>query len=268
LQHPMATMRILYINPVGTKVMDAAMLRELRGAAAKGTEVDLVSMQRGPQHVEYHYYESLVLADVLHKVKEAENDGYDAAVLGCFYDLGLQESRELSERMVVTAPAESAMLLACSLGYKFSIIVGRRKWIPQMHDTAVRYGLKDRLASFRTIDMGVLEFQRDHAKTSRAQIDEGRKAIELDGAEVLILGCTAEFGFWQKLQKELGVPVLDPVITPLKYAEHLVTLRDSYGWSHSKVGSYESPPLREIRGWRLGEQYGTDVWEQTGKRRG
>jgi allantoin racemase len=263
---PNCPTRILYINPVGTKVMDAAMLRELRAAAAKGTEVDLVSLERGPEHVEYHYYESLVLADVLHKVKEAENDGYDAAVLGCFYDLGLQESRELSEHMVITAPAESAMLLACSLGYRFSIIVGRRKWIPQMHDTAVRYGLKDRLASFRAVNMGVLDFQKDHAKTSRAQIEEGRKAVELDGAEVIILGCTAEFGFWRKLQKELGVPVLDPIITPLKYAEHLVTLRDLYGWSHSKAGSYESPPLREIQAWKLGEKYGTDVWEQTGQR--
>jgi len=252
--------RILYINPVGTKVNDAPMLRELRGAAAKGTNVDLVSLQRGPWHVEYHYYESLVLADVLHEVKKAEDEGYDAVVIGCFYDLGLQEAREISERTVITAPAESAMLLACSLGYKFSVIVGRRKWIPQMTDTVAKYGLKDRLASFRVINMGVLDFQRDPSKTSRAQIEEGRKAVGIDGAEVLILGCTVEFGFWNLLQKKLGVPVLDPVITPLKYAEYLVTLRDGYGWSHSKIGSYKSPPLTEILAWDLGRQYGTNVW--------
>lgn len=261
-------MRILYINPVGTSVNDASMIRELRESVAKGTEVDLVSLQRGPWHVEYHYYESLVLADVLHKVKEAENDGYDAVVLGCFYDLGLQEAREMSERTVITGPAESAMLLACSLGYKFSIIVGRRKWIPQMTDNIVKYGLKDRFASFRVIDMGVLDFQRNPSRTSRAQIEEGRKAVELDGAEVLILGCTAEFGFWNLLQKKLGVPVLDPVITPLKYAEYLVTLRNSFGWSHSKIGSYKSPPLKEILTWELGNQYKTNVWERSRQRGG
>lgn len=261
-------MRILYINPVGTSVNDASMIRELRESVAKGTEVDLVSLQRGPWHVEYYYYESLVLADVLHKVKEAENDGYDAVVLGCFYDLGLQEAREMSERTVITGPAESAMLLACSLGYKFSIIVGRRKWIPQMTDNIVKYGLKDRFASFRVIDMGVLDFQRNPSRTSRAQIEEGRKAVELDGAEVLILGCTAEFGFWNLLQKKLGVPVLDPVITPLKYAEYLVTLRNSFGWSHSKIGSYKSPPLKEILTWELGNQYKTNVWERSRQRGG
>jgi allantoin racemase len=260
-------MRILYINPVGTKENDASMIRELKGSAAKGTEVDLVSLKRGPWHVEYHYYESLVLADVLHKVKEAENRGYDAVVLGCFYDLGLQEAREISERMVITAPAESAMLLACSLGYKFSIIVGRKKWIPQMTDNVIKYGLKDRLASFRVINMGVLDFQKNLSKTSRAQIKEGREAVEVDGAEVLILGCTVEFGFWKTLQKKLGVPVLDPVTTPLKYAEYLVTLRDGFGWSHSKVGSYKPPPLKEISAWKLGRQYGTDVWERARLRR-
>jgi len=259
-------MRILYINPVGMTENDTSIARELRKSAAKGTRVDLVSLQRGPWHVEYHYYESLVLADMLHKVKEAENGGYDAVVLGCFYDLGLQEAREISERTIITAPAESAMLLACSLGYKFSVIVGRRKWIPQMMDTVVKYGLKDRLASFRVINMGVLDFQRNPSRTSRAQIEEGREAVEDDGAEVLILGCTVEFGFWNTLQRKLGVPVLDPVIVPLKYAEYLVNLRDSYGWSHSKVGSYKSPPLKEIRAWKLGKQYGTDVWEGTRKR--
>lgn len=260
-------MRILYINPVGTKVNDASMFRELRGAAAKGTKVDLVSLERGPWHIEYHYYESLVITDVLHKVKEAENRKYDAVVLGCFYDLGLQEARELATRTVITAPAESAMLLACSLGYKFSIIVGRKKWIPQMMDNVVKCGLKDRLASFRVIDMGVLDFQRNPSKTSAAQIREGRMAVEVDGAEVIILGCTVEFGFWKTLQKKLGVPVIDPVITPLKYAEYLVALRDGFGWSHSKVGGYKSPPLKEIVAWKLGDQYGTDVWERTRPRR-
>src|SRR5437016_14471466 len=123
------------------------MTLELRRAAEKGTNVDLVSLKRGPWHVEYHYYESLVLADLLHEVKAAENRGYDGVVLGCFYDLGLQEAREISERTVVTSPAESTMLLACSPGYKFSVIVGRKKWIPQMMDNVVKCGLKDRLAS-------------------------------------------------------------------------------------------------------------------------
>src|SRR5271157_4016174 len=98
-------MKILFINPVGTSQFDKSMQQILEEAKNPGTEVDVVSLKRGPWHVEYHYYESLVMTDTLHVVKKAENDGYDAVVLGCFYDLGLQESREISNKMVVTAPA-------------------------------------------------------------------------------------------------------------------------------------------------------------------
>lgn len=262
-------MKILFINPIGTPLFDESMRRILKESKNSGTEVEVVSLKRGPWHVEYHYYESLVLTDTLHVVKNAENDGYDAVVIGCFYDLGLQEAREISDKMVVTAPAESCMLLACSLGSTFSIIVGRKKWIPRMMGNVVRYGLKDRLASFKALDLGVLDFQENRAKTEKRQIEAAREAIEMDGAESIILGCTAEFGFWKVLQKKFGVPVLDPIITPFKYAEYLVTLKDMFGWTTSKIGGYESPPLDEIRKWNLGRDFKTKVWDtQPSKTRG
>lgn len=260
-------MRILYINPVGSPQFDKGMKEVLQRSASKETQVDVTSLERGPRHVEYMYYEGLVMADVMHAVRGAEKDGYDAVVLGCFYDLALQEAREISRRMVITAPAESCMLNACSLGDKFSIVVGRRKWVPQMMGTVVRYGLRDRLASFKNLDLGVLDFQREKEETEKRQRKVIKEALEEDGAEVIILGCTAEFGFWSTLQKEFRVPVLDPVIVPLKYAEHLVGLRERFGWGHSKIGAYEPPPAREIREWRLGEQYGTSVWARAKRRR-
>src|SRR5207245_8823268 len=107
---------------------------------------------------------------------------------------------------------------------KFFVKGRKKEGNPQMNDKFVRVRIKDRAASFRVNNMGVLDFQRDHSKTNRRQLEEGRRAVEADGAEVIILGCTVEFGFWRELQKRLGVPVLDPVINPLKYAEYLVTL--------------------------------------------
>lgn len=252
-------MRILYINPVGTKVFDEEMKRILN-EASDGNEVEVLSLRRGPWHLEYHYYEALVLTDMLHLIKQAENEGYDACIIGCFYDPGLREAREITEKIVITAPAEATMLTACSLGDKFSIIVGRKKWIPQMMSNVVSYGLKDRLASFKAIEMGVLDFQKKHEETKRRQYEAAKEAVEKDGAEVIILGCTAEFGFWKYLQEKLRVPVLDAVITPLKYAEYLATLKAKFGWIHSKIGGYESPPMEEIEKWGLQDQYGTKVW--------
>jgi allantoin racemase len=248
--------RILFINPVGISDLDDRMAEQLAGAATRpGTRVDVVSLERGPHHVEYHYYEALVLPDLLHRVKRAEREGYDAAVIGCFYDFGLKEAREICERMVVTAPAESAALLALSLGDRFSVLVGRRKWIPDMREHLYRIGLRDRLASFRPVEMGVLDFQAEPERTLERFTAVGRRCVEDDGAEVILLGCTATVGFYAELQAALGVPVIDPVLAPVKYAEHLVDLRDRFGWKPSKIGLYESPRVAEIRAWRLEEQY-------------
>ena len=246
--------RILYIDPVGVEVVEEG-LQFLTSHRREGTELTMVNLPRGPEHLEYRYYEALVLVDILHLIKEAEHQGFDAAVIGCFYDVGLQAAREVAERMVVIAPCEASTHLAATLGDKFSIIVGRRKWIPEMMENVVRYGMKERLASFKSVDLGVLGFHQDEQETVRRFREVGREAVERDGAEVLILGCTATYGFYRELQEELGVPVIDSMIAAFKTAEFAAELRNRFGWSHSKIGGYESPPLAEFVPWRLEEQY-------------
>ena len=246
--------RILYIDPVGVEVV-AEGFQFLASQKQEGTELAMVTLPRGPEHLEYRYYEALVLVDILHLVAEAESQGFDAAVIGCFYDVGLQAAREVAERMVVVAPCEASTHLASTLGDKFSIIVGRRKWIPEMMENVARYGLKERLASFKSVDLGVLDFHQDERETARRFVEAGREAVERDGAEVIVLGCTATYGFYRELQEELGVPVIDSMIAAFKTAEFAAELRDRFGWSHSKIGGYESPPPEEIAAWRIEEQY-------------
>jgi allantoin racemase len=252
----------LYIAPLWVEERSFAEVDQ--AALNPGTELTAIGFNRGPRHLEYHYYETLVLPDLVRSIIAAEQQGYDAAIIGCFYDFGLEEGREVSQRMVITAPCESSILLAASLGHKFSIIVGRQKWIPQMHSNVARYGLESRLASFRTLDLGVPDYHKDENETARRFLAAGRQAIEQDGAEVLILGCTASAGFYQYLQGELGVPVIDAAIAAVKRAEHLVDMRDRFGWGISKIGGYESPPAYEIEEYGLADAYEpkdvTDVW--------
>ena len=246
--------KILYIDPVGVEVVAEGY--EFLSSQKQGTtELSMVNLPRGPEHLEYRYYEALVLVDILHLIREAERQGFDGAVIGCFYDVGLQAAREVAERMVVVAPCEASVHLAATLGHKFSIIVGRRKWIPEMMENVVHYGMGERLASFKSVDLGVLDFHRDEHETARRFVQAGREAVERDGAEVLVLGCTATYGFYRELQEELGVPVIDSMIAAFKTAEFAAELRTRFGWSHSKIGGYESPPPGEFGPWRLDEQY-------------
>lgn len=246
--------RIRWISPVGRDTALADVKEILEGAKRPSTEIDIQALDRGPEHVEYHYYESLVLPDVLHLVKETEESGFDAVVIGCFYDLGVEEAREITSTMAVAGPAESTAYIAATLGDQFSIIVGRQKWVPQMRSRVHHLGFRNRLASFKPVELGVLDFQEKPETTEKRLREAGREAVEEDGAEVLILGCTAEYGFYQELQSDLGVPVLDAVTAPFKFAELLAELRQ-FGWGHSKIGGYESPPVAEIEEWDLEEAY-------------
>jgi len=247
--------KILWINPIGTAEYDRALQEWIDTAKHPETRVDVVSLGRGPKHLEYHYYEALILTDILHLVKRAEKEGYDAAVLGCFYDPGLREAREITDRIVVAALAEASMLIAATLGHRFSIIVGRNKFIPKMHENVVNYGLKERLASFESLELGVEDFQREKEETERRLTEAAQRAIEERLAEVIILGCGLQYGFYQVLQKKLGVPVIDAVVAALKHAEMGIELRQRFGWGHSKRYEYESPPTDEIVAWGLADQF-------------
>lgn len=249
------TRRVLWINPVGTDAFDDEMRRLFDAEKMPGTEVEVRSLKRGPHHLEYHYYGALVLPDVLHMLREAEAEGFDAAVVGCFYDPGLKEAREVVTSMPVIFPAETCSYLAATMADKFSVLVGRRKWVPAMREIIERYGLGGKLAGFKILEMGVLDFQKDPPETERRMVELAREAVEKDGAEAVILGCTIEFGFAQVLQKEIGVPVLDATVTPFKFAELKADLKQRYGWAASKRGGFESPAATEISSWGLAQAY-------------
>ena len=176
-------------------------------------------------------------------------DRYDAVVIGCFYDVGLREAREVSGRAIVTAPCQSATAIASNLGNTFSVLVGRRKWIPKMRENVHLYGHGHRLVSMRPLDLGVHDFQADHDRTCDRLLAEGRKAVQEDGAEVIILGCTAEYGFYKEMQDALGVPVIDAVLAPFKYAEFLADLAGRFGWHPSRMWGSEAPPQGELIAW-------------------
>ena len=239
--------RILWINPVGTSAYDEPIGEALREEGMDDTRIDVVSLTDvSPNHLEYNAYEMVVAGRTIGAIRWGEQQGYDAAVIGCFYDPFLRAAREVSGAMAVTAPAEACLHIASTLGERASILVGRSKWIPEMHDNVMKYGFGDRSAGFRVLRMTVNEFQADPACTEDRILTEARKAVEEDGADVIILGCTIEFGFYRKVQAELGVPVIDAIVAPLRYAEFLADINSRHGWGTSRALGYERPDEAEL----------------------
>lgn len=233
--------RILWVNPVGTDAFDGGTEELIDAVRLPQFEPVVRSLPSGPPHLEYHTYEHEALGPMLDLFREADRGGCAAGVIGCFYDGGLRECRELVQ-MPVVGMAEAALSLAATLGHSFSIIVGRRKWIPKMHDNVVLYGHERRLASFRSVEMGIPDVAQDPERFFNRCLEEGIIAVEDDGAEVVVLSEIASPTFWERARKELPVPLVDPGVACWKVAEMAADLYEKIGLSHSKVGGFEPPP--------------------------
>lgn len=242
--------KIMYLNPVAEDpVVDRIFADMARDHKLPGTEVHVTALPRehyGFSHIEFRTYEALVTRGIMRAVRTAAEEGFDALAIGCFYDTALHDAREISGDMIITAPCNASCEIAASLSNRFGIIVGRRKWVNQMRRNVVEYGHAERLAGFYDVGLGVDDFQKDHAETNRRLLAAGRRAVEADGAESLILGCTMEIGFYREIERELGVPVIDPSIAALKRAEYAAILKRQCGWVPSRKGSCESPSEEEM----------------------
>jgi Asp/Glu/hydantoin racemase len=236
-----ADRRILWVNPVGTSAFDAETVDLIEAVRRPGFVPVVRSLDVGPPHLEYHTYEHAAAGPMLELMSQADADGFDAAIIGCFYDGGLREARETC-RMPIVGMAEAALALAATMGHRFSIIVGRRKWIPKMADNALLYGHERRLASLRSVEMGIPEVAADPDGFFDACIREARRAVAEDGAEVVVLSEIATPAFWARVRDEAEFPIVDPGAACWKFAELAADLYRTAGYTHSKIGGYEAPP--------------------------
>ena len=252
-------LKIMYFSPVGDDAtVDPIFADMARDHKLPGTEVHVTALPKEHyafSHIEFRTYEGMVTRGILRAVRAAAEEGFDALAIGCFYDTGLHDAREISGDMIVTGPCVAACEIAASLSNRFGIIVGRRNGVHQTQSTVHSYGHGERLVGFYDVGLGVDDFQKDHDETNRRLLAAGRKAVE-DGAESLILGCTMEIGFYREIERELGVPVIDPSIAALKRAEYAAILKRQAGWVPSRKWSCEAPPERELAAFDV---FGGDV---------
>jgi len=237
-------MRTIYILPgplsrtaKGTPEVERRGLF-LRDFAAPDNEVDIRDVPYGPASIESAYEEYISVAPTAALMLEAEEEGYDAAILGCFGDPGLDAMREVCTRMLVVGPAEASCYGSLMLGDHLGIITVTSSVVRPIRDLVGRLGIASKLAGIAVVETPVLELY-DRERSLERAVAAGQGLIEHHGANVLTLGCMtmAFLDLGVELQERLGVPVLNPVRAALGTAEGLVRS----GVHHSKL-AYPRPP--------------------------
>ena len=134
-------MKILVINPNTSESMTAHLARELMQLKAPGTELTVVNPEHGPVSIESAYDEALAIPPTLALIKQAEQDGYDAAVIACFSDPGLHAARELVSIPVIGIQ-EATLHVAAQLGFRFTITTTFPKRVPAKIEAVKANGLE------------------------------------------------------------------------------------------------------------------------------
>jgi len=234
--------RILVIIPVSTDMWNEMTLKAFRSYLTSDIELDVVNLEYGPPSIETDYDIAMATPFIVREAEEAEKRGYNAIIIDCFEDPGLHACRE-AVSVPVVGPGEAALHLASILGKRFSIITVGRKYVLRKPTPKIySLGLANKFASERSIGVPVLDIGGRRDEILGLLIDEGRRAIEEDGADTLVLGCTGLMGFREKMEAKLGVPVIYPGEVAVKLAEFLVLS----GYAHSKL-AYPKPSPKPLK---------------------
>lgn len=222
-------MKILCINPNSSQEVTEGIEKICKKYALSDTEVEVKYIKEAPPGIE-SYHDAAVSEKYLLDKFEERKEKYDGFIVACHSDIGVDLLRELTDKPVIGI-GEASMLFALPLGHKFSILSLKRKKIPQKEDLVRKYGLENRCASIRITGLGVIATDKEKREKL---IQEGMKAVKEDGAEVLILGCAGMAGLDKEIEKIVGVPVIDGVVSAIMTIESFIR----YRVSTSKVGKY------------------------------
>lgn len=227
-------MKIRIVSPIVGDWLIKEALEEGRQFAAPDTELDAVGLSKGPTSIEGVYDEILASPHIVERVVAAEKDGSDAVFVTCFGDPGVDAAREKVKIPVVGGFAPAA-LMATALAGRWSIVTVLQEVIPLCRDLARKHGLESNLASVRVIDIPVLELD-DQDRLQKRTLEESLKAVREDGAEAIVLGCTAMLGLGDSLRQGFAaqgieVPVVEPTAAALGFLESMIRS----GVSHSKL---------------------------------
>jgi len=232
---------ILYTESLKDALEDRRNLAEdIKKKTGGIFEIDATTLEKGMASIEGSYDEAINIPHILEKIKNAEQEGYDAVVIDCFGDPGLDAAKELVEIPVLGAN-ESSCHLAAQIAPAFSVLNVLPETEYLVRDLVIKYGLLQHLASVVTIHVPVLELESDPEKVIASMVKAAEKAVREDGASAIVFGCTGMSSLVEEVKsrlKDKGIRV--PVIEPLRAAVCAAVARILMGVSHSKE-AYRPP---------------------------
>ncbi|MFK7941850.1 MAG: aspartate/glutamate racemase family protein [Paracoccaceae bacterium] len=202
-------MRVLVINPNSTVSMTAGVLAAARAAAAPDVTVEGRTNLGAPAAIQGPVDGEAATPGVIAIVADAVKEGFDAAIIACFDDTGLEEARATSPIPVIGI-GQAAFLAAMVYG-RFSVITTLPVSVPVIEANIDRYGLADCCAAVHASGLPVLFLEQDPAAAKATLTDCAKRVASQDSTQALVLGCAGMAAFGPAMERASGLPAVDGV---------------------------------------------------------
>jgi allantoin racemase len=234
-------MRILILNPNRSVEMTERMIAVGTRVCAAGTELVGATAARGFPYISSRAEAQIAGALVLEMIADRMGS-IDAVVIAAYGDPGLKAARELFDLPIV-GMAEAAMLTACMLGERFSLVTFSESLVPWYRESVELSGLTSRLASIRVPPEQARSVLNARTELRQPLLEEVARAVHDDAADVVILGGAPLAGLAGEFDQPAGV-LIDPIEAAIKQAEALVSVAPRGAFA----GSLARPPAKQSAG--------------------
>lgn len=229
-------MRIKVVVPVSTDIWNEMIREQFEMYKDPDTELDIINIKKGPESITCQYDRAWAELFTVLEAEKAEEEGYDGVILYCGMDPALLAAKE-ALTIPVVGIAEPSLHIAYQLGKKLAH-VGPGALDADIDKNYATFGDEGRyrLPTPVSIRMGValerpvLDVFEKMDEIKEGMLEAAKKAIEEDGADVILPNCGALVEPTKYLQDNLDVPVLSNGAVALKTLELLIKL----GLSQSK----------------------------------
>ena len=232
MSEPLLSRKIRVAFVVGEYPPDERKRREDAALAYSSPEVEvgIVSVKATPYYIgNAPDLLGLAVAPFVEAFREAEKQGYDAVVPLGTLDLGVDAGR-CNVDIPVVGPSESMLHIASMLGRRFGVIMYDDFVLPLGYRMVERFNMMHKIVGWRTCGFELPDIIDNRDKVVNTFVEKARELIKLGADVILPMGitqCPVHIKpDW--LMKELGVPVVEGIGAPIRFAAMLVSLKLNY----------------------------------------
>lgn len=208
-------MRLLLLNGNTDEAITALLGRHARAALPRlglpAAEIHPATAPFGARYIATRAAVAVaghaVLAALAEQVGPDNPRGFDAAVIACFGEPGIEAAREVLPIPVV-GMAEASIAAGLARAPRIALLTGGALWVPMLEEFALMRGHgKDRVLVRGVAPTGDM-IARD-PDGALALLAAAARQVAAEGAGVVVLGGAGLAGLAPRLAPHLPVPVLD-----------------------------------------------------------